>query len=168
MKKKVYGRKLGRGRGARKALFRSLIRSLVEHGAIETTKAKAKAYQSEIDKLVNIAKSNTLSTRRRVLAKLGNDRKTTEAIFEKVVKSFSGRIGGGCTRIINLSHRRGDMAEMVRLEWAEDVAGNTKSETGTNDSNHTKKGDKRSSKLKIVAKKVISSGSLGQGKDKTK
>jgi len=120
MKKKVYGRKLSRGLNARKALFRALIRAIVMHGSIETTKAKAKSVQADIDKLITLAKAGGLSERRRIMAHLGNDRKTTDLLIKTVKSSFSSR-NSGYTRIVKLPSRKGDRAELARLEWTDKV-----------------------------------------------
>jgi large subunit ribosomal protein L17 len=120
MRKRVFGRKLSRGKGARKALFRSLIRALVKHGKIKTTRAKAKAVQGMIDKMVVKAKKNDLASRRRVFALLGNDKQTARDIFTKIIPLMNSRVSG-FTRLIPLPARRGDLAERVRLEWVVDI-----------------------------------------------
>lgn len=120
MKKRVFGRQLSRERDTRRALFRSLIRALVKHGKIKTTKAKAKAIQADIDKLVNLAKKDSISAKRRVFAILGNDKETTKKLLIEVVPSFSDR-SGGYTRIVSLPARRGDAAQIVRLEWVKEM-----------------------------------------------
>lgn len=120
MKKRVFGRKLGRERGSRKALFRSVTRSLVEHGSIKTTKAKAKAVQPFVDRLVKIAKEGNDISKRRVFAMLGNDKKTAKGIFELVDKVFKKR-ESGFTRTTPLGRRKGDRAEMVALEFVEKI-----------------------------------------------
>jgi large subunit ribosomal protein L17 len=119
MRKKVFGRKLSRGRKAREALFKSLIKALVIYGKITTTRAKAKSIIGEVDGLINLAKEENLAARRRVLGYLGNDRKVTDLIF-KIASKFTNR-QGGYTKIINLLPRRGDMAKMIRIEWIETV-----------------------------------------------
>ena len=119
MKKQVFGRKLSRGLKSRRALFRALIRALVNYGSIKTTKAKAKAVQADIDKIVGLAKEGGVSAKRHVYAMLGNDRETTETIFSKIVPALNKQ--SGFTRIINLERRKGDYAEIVRLEWTEKV-----------------------------------------------
>ncbi len=153
MNKRKFGRKLGRGQGARKALFRSITKALVEHGSITTTKAKAKAFQGEIDKLVGLAKEGSIVSRRRVYAKLGNDRVTTDKIFQVVAKVFKDR-EGGYTRTINLPLRRGDNAETVRLEWTEEIGEGSAGRTGRA-SRTGRKGKEEPSK-KPVAKKALS------------
>lgn len=118
MKKRVYGRKLSRERDTRRALFRALIRALVKYDKIVTTKAKAKAIQGDIDKLVNLAKNDSIQKQRRLFSVLGNDKETAKAFVERIAPSFKER-KGGYTRIINLPRRRGDAAEIVRIEWVE-------------------------------------------------
>ncbi|KKQ51933.1 50S ribosomal protein L17 [Candidatus Woesebacteria bacterium RIFCSPHIGHO2_01_FULL_39_17] len=120
MKKKVFGRKLSRDRGSREALFRSLIKALILHGSINTTKAKAKAIQSDVDKLVTLAKKGDMSARRRVYAILANDKASIKKLFGEISEAFINKIGG-FTRIINLPRRRGDLAEVARLEWSRKI-----------------------------------------------
>lgn len=115
MKKRVFGRKLSRGGGARKALFKSLTRALTLYGRIETTRAKGKAIIGEVEKLVSLAR--TTKNDRKIASFFGGDRKLT-AVFLKLCRSFSDK-KGGFVRIINLPSRKGDAAEMLRLEWAE-------------------------------------------------
>lgn len=121
MKKRVFGRHLSRDIGARRALFRSQVRALVLFGAIKTTKAKAKAVQGTVEKLVTIAKEGTVTNRRRIYALLGNDRKTTDTLFKLIGPTFLSR-SGGYTRIVKLQPRRGDRAEIARLEWSEKIS----------------------------------------------
>ena len=118
MRKKVFGRKLSRGRKARIALIRSLVKALIVSGKITTTKAKAKFIQGQAEKLVTLAKKGNLSARRNVLSFLGNDRKTTDFFFMKMVPVFKDR-KSGFTRLTLLPRRRGDNAEMTTLEWVE-------------------------------------------------
>lgn len=118
MKKRVYGRKLGRERDTRRALFRSLTAALVKNGKIRTTKTKAKAVQPMVDKLVLLARKGDQASYRRAYAILGNDKKTTKTLFKKVAPKFKKR-DSGFTRIIKLGRRRGDDAMEVSLEWVE-------------------------------------------------
>ncbi len=120
MRKMVFGKKLSRGKKGREALLRSLIRALVVDGKIMTTRAKAKAIVAQVDKIVTLAKKKTLDSRRRVLAYLGNDRKTTERLVNVLSPSFLGR-NSGYTRVILLPPRKGDNAQMARLEWVDEV-----------------------------------------------
>ena len=120
MNKKVFGRKLGRSRPAREALFSSLIRGMILNGKIVTTKAKAKAVLGDLEHMITLAKKADLNSRRRALAFMDNGKAVTEILFKQIGPAFSGRTSG-FTRIINLSPRKGDNAPMVRVEWTEKV-----------------------------------------------
>ncbi len=148
MKKRVYGRKLSRERDTRRALFRALIRALVKYDKIVTTKAKAKAIQGDIDKLVNLAKDGSIQTQRRLFASLGNDKETTKAFTERIAPSFTER-KGGYTRIINLPRRKGDAAEIVRIEW---VKPTLEKEEKTKDKKVSKKKEDTKKKVKKTTK----------------
>ena len=146
MKKKVYGRQLSQATKSRKALFRSLVRALVAYGKIKTTKAKAKSVQPLIDKVVNLAKKDGLTARRRVYALLRNDRKITDKIFEIVKTNFLKR-RSGYTRIVKLPERRGDSSPIVILEWTEKIVEKNKVDSGK-----SKKQKKKSEKKEKTKK----------------
>lgn len=150
MKKRVYGRKLSRERDTRRALFRALIKALVKYDKIVTTKAKAKAIQGDIDRLVNLAKDGSIQKQRRLFASLGNDKETTKAFVERIAPSFKER-KGGYTRIINLPRRRGDAAEIVRMEWVKPML---EKEEKTKDEKKSK-GKSTASKKKEDTKKKV-------------
>jgi large subunit ribosomal protein L17 len=120
MNKKVFGRKLGRSRPAREALFSTLIRSMILNGKIETTMAKAKAIQGDLEHMITLAKKTDLSSRRRALAYLDNARKVNDLLFQQVGPFFKSRTSG-FTRITSLPQRRGDNAKMAKIEWTEKV-----------------------------------------------
>jgi len=146
MNKRVFGRKLSRERSSRELLFVSLVESLVSNGKIDTTKAKAKSIIGLIDRLVVLSKKNTLASKRQVLKRLKGNKETSTRLWTDVAKTFENRVSG-FTRIIPLTQRKGDMAEMVRLEWVEKVV---KTEA-------PKKEDKVKSKVaKTEVKKVVS------------
>lgn len=118
MRKRVFGRKLGRNTNSRKAVFRGLVAVLVEHGKITTTLSKAKALQPDVDKLLTKVRANTLASRRLVLAKLGNDRKTTQSLFDNFSENLKARTSG-FTRITRLPRRRGDNVQEAILEFVD-------------------------------------------------
>lgn len=120
MKKKVFGRKLSRSRPTREALFASLAQALIQNGKIETTRAKAKAVVPSVEKMVTLARKGGVSARRNVLAQLDNSGRETDILFSSVAKAFLNK-NSGFTRIISLPRRKGDNAEMVRLEWTEKI-----------------------------------------------
>jgi len=118
MRHRRRAKQLGRNIDQRKALFRSLINSLIEHHSLITTQAKAKAIQAKVDKLVTRAKKDSVTNRRLVhsfLQKPINVKK----LFQKIVPATAKRTSG-FTKIIKLAPRRGDAALMVKLEWADD------------------------------------------------
>ena len=108
------GRKLGRDASHRKALYSNLTGSLIVHGRIETTEAKAKAVKPFAEKMITLAKRGDLSARRQAMAALrSND--VVHALFADVAPRFAER-PGGYTRIVKMGPRQGDAAEMVLLE----------------------------------------------------
>lgn len=127
MNKRVFGTKLSRERSSRELLFVGLVENLVRHGRIKTTKAKAKAIIGLIDRLVVIAKKDTLHSKRQILKKLKNNKDVATILWTDVAKTFANRTSG-FTRIIPLVARKGDLAEMVRLEWTDVVVKSVKKE----------------------------------------
>ncbi|MBL7150561.1 50S ribosomal protein L17 [Candidatus Microgenomates bacterium] len=117
MRHRVKGRKLNRTTAQRKALFRRLISSLFLKEEIKTTLPKAKAIKGLIDKLITKARKGTLHNQRLVHAFLQN-KKATKRLIEKIAPRFKKRISG-FTRIVRLGRRRGDAAEIVRIELVE-------------------------------------------------
>src|SRR3990167_6017139 len=116
MKKNVFGRKLKRDKNERKALFKSLMSSLILHERIQTTEEKAKAIKPDIEKLVTKAKKATDSSMDAIRASINPN------AFEKFIKEVAPRFAarnGGYTRIIRLNQRLGDQAQMVLIEWTE-------------------------------------------------
>lgn len=118
MRKKVFGRKLSREIGSRTALFRSLVKALVDRGQIVTTKPKAKAVQPLVEKLMTKVAKGDMTAKRLVLAKLGNDRSTADKLFGHYASLTKTR-KSGFTRIITLPTRVGDRATLARLEFVE-------------------------------------------------
>ena len=117
----MFGKKLSRERSSRELLFVSLVESLVLNGKINTTKAKAKAIIGLIDRLVVLAKKGTLASKRQVLKRLKGNKETSTRLWTEVATTFANR-PSGFTRIVPLTQRKGDMAEMVRLEWVETIS----------------------------------------------
>ncbi len=109
-------RKLGRRDSSRRALLRSLAVSLIEHGKITTTEAKAKELRPFVERLVTHGKSGTLASRRLTISRLGGNEKATKKLFESVAKKYEGR-AGGYTRILKLGSRGNDAAPMAVIEF---------------------------------------------------
>ncbi len=127
MNKRIFGTKLSRERSSRELLFVGLVENLVLHGRIRTTKAKAKAVVGLIDRLVVIAKKGTLASKRQILKRLKNNKDVSTALWTDIAKTFANR-PSGFTRIIPLVARKGDLAEMVRLEWTDTILKSEKKE----------------------------------------
>jgi large subunit ribosomal protein L17 len=109
------GRKLGRNASHRVALMRNLSRALFEHGRIITTVEKAKAVRPFVEKLITLAKKNTLHSRRLALARLP-DRDIIAKLFDEIGPRFQDR-QGGYTRVIKRHERRlGDAGKTAFLE----------------------------------------------------
>jgi len=105
----------GRGTNARNALLKTMVTSLVEHGRITTTLAKAKELRRHAEKAITIGKKNTLQTKRLLLSRYPN-LKTVEKILKQWSPHFAKR-NGGYTRISKLGARIGDCAEMAVIEF---------------------------------------------------
>lgn len=109
-------RTFGRSKNQRAALMKGLVESLVTHGKIETTEAKAKELRPAIEKLVTKAKTPTLATRRLLLASLYNHTETVEKLIGTIAPKYTAR-AGGYTRIIKLPRRAGDASPMAVIEF---------------------------------------------------
>lgn len=119
MKHRIKGRKLSRNSAHRKALFRNLAIALLQHGMIKTTLPKAKDLRPYVEKIMTIAKKDTLANRRLVASILGN-----QEIVAKIFKEIGPRIGnrpGGYTRIMKFGFRTGDKAPMALMEVVDRV-----------------------------------------------
>jgi large subunit ribosomal protein L17 len=114
MRHLVKGRKLGRTTAHRKALLRNLVTSFFEKERIQTTLAKAKEARPFAEKMITLAKKNTLPTRRRALAFLTKESAVTR-LFNDIAPRFSER-PGGYTRIVKTGIRLGDGSQMALLE----------------------------------------------------
>jgi len=121
-------------------MMANMLKSLVEHGRIETTVTKAKELRRHADRLVTLAKKDTLSTRRLAIARMmirfnklspkeareakeknstcgyNGDRTVIGKLFSELGPRFAKR-NGGYTRIIRLGQRIGDNASMCYIEY---------------------------------------------------
>ena len=123
----IRGRQLSRDTEHRKALRRNLIQSLFEHGKIRTTMPKAKEVRALAEKVITIARTGTLTSRRRVISILQDRRlvdkeqeftgqTVIQKLFDEIAPKFADR-KGGYTRIIKLSDFRiGDGGDLVLLQ----------------------------------------------------
>ena len=123
----MRGRQLSRDTEHRKALRRNLVQSLFEHGKVRTTLPKAKEVKAFAEKLITLARTNSVNNRRRVVALMRDRRlvdeeqeftgqKVVQKLFDEVAPKFADR-SGGYTRIIKTSdYRIGDGGTWVYLQ----------------------------------------------------
>ena len=114
--------KLQRNASQRRALLTNRACSLIEHGRIRTTLAKAKALRPIAEKMVTLAKRGDLHARRQAIAFLRH-KNIAKKLFEEVAPASKDRQGGYC-RITKLGARMSDSAPMAYIEWTdiEDMA----------------------------------------------
>src|SRR3954466_13667822 len=117
MRHRKQGRQLRRTSEQRLSLLRNLATSLIENGAITTTEAKAKELRPFVEKLISKAKTGTLHSRRLAVRHI-HKRGAADKLFQEIGPKFSTRTGG-YTRILKTGHRKGDGAEMARIELVE-------------------------------------------------
>jgi large subunit ribosomal protein L17 len=114
MRHKISGRRLKRDGGSRKALLKGLVTSVIEHERVVTTVPKAKAIKPLVDKMITLAKRDTLHTRRQAAAFLETPA-AVKKLFDKLGTRF-GQREGGYTRVVRLGWRKGDGAEQAIIE----------------------------------------------------
>ena len=152
--------KLSRTPSHRDAMLRNLVCSLIDHGKIRTSRAKAKAARTLADKAVHLAiTGNGTAARRRAFQLLGN-KETVKHLFAEVAGRFS-KNNGGYTRIVPYGNRKGDNTDMVFFLLAYDAA--EKKTGGTTMKYHFKKKRKKSKKRAQEDRKQVS----GDDEEKT-
>ena len=114
MRHQRAGKKLGRSAAQRRALYANLAASLIEHGRIKTTEAKAKAVKPIAEQMITLGRRGDIHARRQALAFL-RTQEVVHQLFSEIAPRFADR-AGGYTRIVKLGPRQGDAAEMVYLE----------------------------------------------------
>ena len=108
------GFKLKRDVAARDSLLRGLVTSVIEEERIITTVPKAKAAKPLVEKMITLAKEDTLHARRQAAAFLRTP-DSVKKLFDKLGTRF-GQRNGGYTRVVRLGPRKGDGAEQAMLE----------------------------------------------------
>ena len=107
-------RKLGRSSDQRKAMLRAMVTYLLENGQIKTTVTRAKEVAPVAEKMITLAKDNTLASYRQALAFI-----TKEDVANKLFKELGPKYAdrkGGYTRVVRIGPRRGDAAEMAIIQ----------------------------------------------------
>ena len=113
-------RKLGRTTDHRKAMLRGMVTYLFENGKVETTVTRAKEVRAMAEKMITIAKDNSLHARRQVLAYVTKE-DVVKNLFDVIAPRYAD-VNGGYTRITKTGARRGDAAEMCIVELVETKA----------------------------------------------
>jgi large subunit ribosomal protein L17 len=112
----MVNRKLGRTSAHRNALFRNQLASLIDKERIITTLPKAKELRPQIERLITLARTDSVHNRRQAVRVV--DESMVTKLFETLGPRFTDR-PGGYTRIIKLGPRRGDAAEIAILEFVD-------------------------------------------------
>lgn len=114
MRHQKSGRKLNRNSSHRKAMFKNMTASLVEHEVIKTTLPKAKELRRVAEPLITLAKEDSVANRRLAFDRLRN-KATVGKLFSELGPRFKER-PGGYIRIIKCGFRKGDNAPMAYVE----------------------------------------------------
>lgn len=118
MRHNKIGRRLGRTPTHRVHMMRNMVSSLLEHEKLTTTITRAKELRRDVERVITMAKTDDLHSRRQVL-KVVHDRKLVAKLFETIAPRYQDR-PGGYTRIIRLNPRVGDNAPMSIIELVEE------------------------------------------------
>lgn len=120
MKHKVKGRKLSRTRKQRKALARSVLASLILHGKIKTTEAKAREIRPLAEKIISKTKKGIKMNDKGVFISRELGKILPEAAVKKIISDIAPKFESrtsGYTRIIKISQRKSDGARMAVIEF---------------------------------------------------
>jgi len=114
MRHRHSGRKLNRNSSHRKAMFKNMAVSLMEHEVIRTTLPKAKELRGVIEPLITLGKTDSVANRRLAYSRL-DDRAAVTKLFSDIGPRSSSR-PGGYIRILKCGLRAGDKAPMAIVE----------------------------------------------------
>ena len=110
----LKNRKLGRTTDQRKAMLRAMVTYLLENGQIKTTLTRAKEVAPMAEKMITLAKDNTLVSYRQALGFITKE-DVANKLFKEIGPKYADR-NGGYTRIVRIGPRRGDAAEMAIIQ----------------------------------------------------
>ena len=114
MRHRESGRKLNRNSSHRKAMFRNMAASLIEHEIIKTTLPKAKELRRVAEPLITMAKIDSVAKRRIAFSRI-RDRNVVTKLFNELGPRYKKR-PGGYLRILKCGFRSGDKAPMAIVE----------------------------------------------------
>ncbi len=112
------GRRLGRKTSHREAMFRNMVTSLLDHGKITTTDAKAKEIRVVAERMITLGKRGDLHSMR-LAASVIREKSVVSKLFSSIAPRYKERLGG-YTRIIKLGVRQGDAAPVSLIELVEE------------------------------------------------
>lgn len=112
------GRRLGRKTSHRVAMFRNMVTSLLDHGKITTTDAKAKEIRVVAERMITLGKRGDLHSMR-LAASVIREKSVVSKLFSTIAPCYKDRLGG-YTRIIKLGIRQGDAAPLSLIELVEE------------------------------------------------
>ena len=107
-------RKLGRTSDQRRAMLRAMVTYLLENGQIKTTVTRAKEVAPVAEKMITLAKDNTLASYRQALSFITKE-DVAHKLFTEMNQKYMSR-DGGYTRIVRMGPRKGDAAEMAIIQ----------------------------------------------------
>jgi large subunit ribosomal protein L17 len=119
MRHKSSGRRLGRKTSHREAMFRNMVTSLLDHGKITTTDAKAKEIRVVAERMITLGKRGDLHSMR-LAASVIREKTVVTKLFSTIAPRYKERLGG-YTRIIKLGIRQGDAAPVSLIELVEEA-----------------------------------------------
>jgi len=173
MRHRVAGRKLSRHTKHRELMFRNMLVSLLQHERVRTTLAKGKELRVWADKIITLAKKNTLHARRQAFSLLRNET-LVKKLFEEITPKMKDR-EGGYTRIYKMGWRQGDAAPLSLVELVSYAPAEEKKKTTMEKAKEVlgkvtpkKKEKKTESKEKEKKPKKEGKGSAKEKKEKPK
>lgn len=114
MRHRKSGKQLNRNSSHRKAMFKNMANSLIDHEVIRTTLPKAKELRRFIEPLITASKNDSVAKRRQVFSRL-RDRDSVTKLFNTLAPRYKAR-PGGYLRILKCGFRTGDSAPMAYVE----------------------------------------------------
>ena len=117
MRHRKSGRQLNRNSSHRKAMFKNMAVSLIEHEVIKTTVPKAKELRRVAEPLITLAKRDSVANRRLAFARTGS-KDAVGKLFAELGPRYQAR-SGGYTRILKCGYRAGDAAPMAFIEFVD-------------------------------------------------
>lgn len=152
MKHRFNKAKFGFGKDANKMMLRKLAHNFLTEGKLETTKRKAKAAQSIVERIVTKAKTNTEADKKFILKHI-TEPKVLTIIVGEIAPALKD-VKSGYTRVVNVGMRMTDGADIARLEWAYPVVLNRKEEVKKTEKKAEKKAEpKKETKAETVEEK---------------